>query len=369
MIQTQSGSATLLASISLAVVAAVLILSQSVAVRSATKSTTYATDQNLVQSAAALAVAAGKTYINGLSTPPATCSASSGCATVYSSTALTNGADSQTDTWWTTSGNVHSASCSSLSSAGNVSCAYVVEQASCSTTSGDITYTITGYGYFSGTGSNTLSSRITVARSSASLTRSAFATLTNPAATFLNPTLCPLYQTTSAKYGQSTFSFTQQCTAPTITVNNALTGSTFSSGQTGTITTVGVTMTNLFGLGGCLTTPMVITVTNVTSGASANVSFSPTGSNSLYDACFIPTPVGYQLRYATLSSGLPVSYGDQIYVRLSSASAYNGCPVGSATYLGASTTNAGLPPITSNTTDMNNFIYSLSGTYSLYVCP
>ena len=137
----QSGSAVLLAAVSIIVLGTGLVMAQLAATKADTSATTA--NQTTVagtEAAAALAAAAGVSFVNNLTVGTnGLCLGSTGCSSgVYNSTALTGGAGAQAASWWTTS-NAHSAPYAGL----NTTPLYAIELVSCDAT-GLAIYKITG---------------------------------------------------------------------------------------------------------------------------------------------------------------------------------------------------------------------------------
>ena len=133
----QGGSAVLLAATSIIVLGTGLVMAQISASKADTNAATASQSTATgTQQAAALAAAAGVTFVNNLSVSDL-CAGSTGCSSgVYGISALSGGASGQSSSWWT-SGNAHSYTYPGL----NSPVLYAVEEVSC--TAGLTTYKIT----------------------------------------------------------------------------------------------------------------------------------------------------------------------------------------------------------------------------------
>ena len=308
----QKGGMAMIATVSLMIVGAALVMSQISSTKSDTSAVQAAqTGDTAAGQAAALAAAAGVAFVNGLGSN-GLCTGSTGCSSgVYGSAALTGGAGAQASSWWT-SGNAHAYSYAGL----NATPLYAVEYVSCDNT-GLATYKVTGR-----------------------------AVPNSAAGQGGSPVL--FYKTVTKSWGvsgSSTGLFLQQAqnggtgnaTGPnvnlgnTVTLNASTPGSTlnFTSGSTGTITLLDLFIWENAGANPCSQYAWAITLSKNNNAVVTN--YNVTNNNWVYynPGCGNVGGKGMPWDGNTtagfpLSPGFAVTSGDVVTVKITTLGSYSG---------------------------------------------
>lgn len=142
--QGRRGNALIVAALSLSVAAVIISVAQYALSTSTLRQTNAAQQGTFLATQAALsALNEATSWLTAQTSRPAACTAT-GCATVYTSSALTGGAGAQNMNWWVTGTNsrVYSGAIPNVASQPR----YVIEQLKCDAVNGNFTYKITALG-------------------------------------------------------------------------------------------------------------------------------------------------------------------------------------------------------------------------------